>query len=59
MQIQKEIISGVPKKKEKKNVVVGIRIDCHSRDLLIWALVKVADPGDCVIAVHVCPNPGQ
>ncbi|GLT86081.1 hypothetical protein SLE2022_042440 [Rubroshorea leprosula] len=38
---------------EGKNVVVGIRIDNQSRDLLSWALGKVAEPGDCVIAVHV------
>ncbi|OMO92780.1 hypothetical protein COLO4_17332 [Corchorus olitorius] len=38
---------------EKKNVLVGIRIDGQSRDLLSWALVKVAEPGDCVVAVHV------
>ncbi|KAA8546111.1 hypothetical protein F0562_020438 [Nyssa sinensis] len=39
---------------EKKNVLVGVRIDSHSRELLNWALVKVADPGDHVVAVHVC-----
>ncbi|KAH7574892.1 hypothetical protein JRO89_XS02G0018300 [Xanthoceras sorbifolium] len=42
--------------KKRKNVVVGIRIDDRSRELLSWALVKVAKPGDCVIAVHVCRN---
>ncbi|WCJ39889.1 Protein kinase STUNTED [Euphorbia peplus] len=30
-------------------------MDNHgSRELLSWALVKVAEPGDCVIALHVC-----
>lgn len=38
---------------EKRFVLVGIRIDSHSRQLLNWAIVKVAEPGDCVIAVHV------
>ncbi|XVF45538.1 hypothetical protein PTKIN_Ptkin02bG0214300 [Pterospermum kingtungense] len=38
---------------EMKNVLVGIRMDSQSRDLLSWALVKVAEPGDCVVAVHV------
>ncbi|XP_004505818.1 protein kinase STUNTED [Cicer arietinum] len=38
---------------EKRFVLVGIRIDSHSRELLNWALVKVAEPGDCVLAVHV------
>ncbi|KAK0583069.1 hypothetical protein LWI29_033018 [Acer saccharum] len=44
------------KKKEKKNVVVGIRIDNRSREILSWALAKVAEPGDSIIAVHVCRN---
>lgn len=39
--------------KKKKNVLVGIRVDSHSRELLNWAIVKVAEPGDCVVAVHV------
>jgi len=44
---------------EKRFVLVGIRIDDHSRQLLNWALVKVAEPGDCVVAVHVVKNPGK
>ncbi|WOG84169.1 hypothetical protein DCAR_0103350 [Daucus carota subsp. sativus] len=39
-----------------KNVLVGIRFDGHTKELLDWALVKVADPGDRVIALHVCRN---
>ncbi|KAE8718635.1 NAD(P)H-quinone oxidoreductase subunit M [Hibiscus syriacus] len=34
-------------------VVVGVKFDSSSRELLTWALVKVAQPGDCVIALHV------
>ncbi|KAK8522222.1 hypothetical protein V6N13_115197 [Hibiscus sabdariffa] len=41
---------------QKKNVLVGIRFDNQSRDLLNWAIVKVAEPGDCVVAVHVSPS---
>lgn len=44
---------------EKRNVLVGIRIDNQSRELLSWAIVKVAEPGDCVIAVHVCGSSGH
>lgn len=44
---------------EKKYVLVGIRIDSQSRDLLSWALVKVAEPGDCVVAVHVSRSSGK
>lgn len=43
----------------KKNVFVGIQMDSHSRELLSWALVKVAEPGDCVVAVHVCRSSDQ
>ncbi|KAF8405423.1 hypothetical protein HHK36_010329 [Tetracentron sinense] len=39
---------------EKKTLLVGFRFDSHSRELLNWALVKVAEPGDRVVAVHVC-----
>lgn len=46
------------KEKKKKNVLVGIRINGDSRDLLNWAIVKVADPGDCVIVIHVCQSSG-
>ncbi|XP_075477897.1 protein kinase STUNTED-like [Primulina tabacum] len=38
----------------RKNVVVGIRFDEHTQELLDWAVVKVADSGDNVVAVHVC-----
>ncbi|XP_054788061.1 protein kinase STUNTED isoform X2 [Prosopis cineraria] len=44
---------------ERGNVLVGIRIDSQSRQLLNWALVKVAQPGDCVVAVHVVKCSGQ
>ncbi|KAL0456109.1 UNVERIFIED_CONTAM: Proline-rich receptor-like protein kinase PERK9 [Sesamum latifolium] len=34
-------------------VVVGVKLDARSRELLTWALVKVAESGDRVIALHV------
>lgn len=34
-------------------VVVGVKLDQRSRELLTWALVKVAQSGDRVVAVHV------
>ncbi|GFP84260.1 proline-rich receptor-like protein kinase perk1 [Phtheirospermum japonicum] len=38
-------------------VVVGVKMDSRSRELLTWALVKVSQPGDRVIAVHILdPN---
>ncbi|GJS86198.1 putative proline-rich receptor-like protein kinase PERK11 [Tanacetum coccineum] len=41
---------------ETKNVLVGIRFDECGRELLDWAMVKVADSGDRVIAINVCRN---
>ncbi|KAG9148753.1 hypothetical protein Leryth_013429, partial [Lithospermum erythrorhizon] len=34
-------------------VVVGVKLDVKSKELLTWALVKVAQSGDHVIALHV------
>lgn len=45
-------------KKTRKNVLVGIRMNGDSRDLLNWSIVKVADPGDCVIVIYVCQSSG-
>ena len=45
--------------REKRSVVVGIGFDGHTRELLDWAVVKVADPGDCVVALHICRNSGS
>lgn len=36
-----------------RTVVVGVKLDQRSRELLTWALVKVAQSGDRVIALHV------
>ncbi|XP_038989440.1 probable receptor-like serine/threonine-protein kinase At5g57670 isoform X1 [Phoenix dactylifera] len=44
------------KGEEGKTVVVGIKMDAESRELLTWALVKVASPGDRVLALHVLPS---
>ncbi|NP_001238713.1 protein kinase family protein [Glycine max] len=37
-------------------VVVGMKMDSHSTELLTWALFKVAQPGDVVLALHVLGN---
>lgn len=41
---------------DNRTVVVGVKLDGASRELLTWALVKVAQPGDRVIALHVLNN---
>ncbi|KAL6215047.1 hypothetical protein ACLB2K_014478 [Fragaria x ananassa] len=38
---------------KRRCVVVGVKLDSKSRELLTWALVKVAEPGDSVVALHV------
>ena len=41
-------------------VVVGVKVDSRSKELLTWALVKGAQSGDRVIALHVLdPNVGE
>ncbi|PIA28503.1 hypothetical protein AQUCO_06900046v1 [Aquilegia coerulea] len=39
--------------KSNNTIVVGLKLDQESKELLTWALVKVAQPGDSVIALHV------
>ncbi|CAN4075720.1 unnamed protein product [Withania somnifera] len=41
---------------DNRTVIVGVKMDGASRELLTWALVKVAQPGDRVIALHVLNN---
>uniref|UniRef100_A0A0E0MDD6 Protein kinase domain-containing protein n=1 Tax=Oryza punctata TaxID=4537 RepID=A0A0E0MDD6_ORYPU len=41
-----------------RTVVVGIRRDAASHELLTWALVKVANAGDRVVALHVAGGGG-
>ncbi|KAG2380659.1 hypothetical protein LR48_Vigan327s000700 [Vigna angularis] len=39
-----------------RKVVVGLKMDSPSKEFLTWALVKVAHPGDTVVALHVLGN---
>ncbi|OIW00694.1 hypothetical protein TanjilG_09663 [Lupinus angustifolius] len=39
-----------------RTVVVGVKLDSYSNELLTWALAKVAEPGDTVVALHVLVN---
>ncbi|WVY89207.1 hypothetical protein V8G54_034721, partial [Vigna mungo] len=41
-----------------RKVVVRVKMDSPSKELLTWALVKVAHPGDTVVALHVLGNQG-
>ncbi|KAK9110312.1 hypothetical protein Sjap_018372 [Stephania japonica] len=40
-------------------VLVGLKLDKQSRELLTWALVNAANPGDRVVAVHVIDRSGE
>lgn len=51
--------SGDVEKSGGRTVVVGVKLDSQSRELLTWALVKVAQPGDSVIALHVLGHNGN
>lgn len=64
--ILEEVFKDFKKKKKKNNnkkkknvVLVGIKIDGQSRELLGWALAKAAEAGDCVIAFHICRSSGK
>ncbi|KAI3460552.1 hypothetical protein Pfo_017215 [Paulownia fortunei] len=50
------LVAGGEESSGGRTVVVGLKLDSHSRELLTWALVKVAQAGDRVIAVHVLNN---
>ncbi|KAK9080153.1 hypothetical protein SSX86_001828 [Deinandra increscens subsp. villosa] len=39
-----------------RTVVVGVKLDSQSRELLTWSLVKQAQPGDRVVALHILAN---
>lgn len=39
-----------------RTILVGVKLDAPSRELLTWALVKVAETGDTVIALHILGN---
>ena len=34
-------------------VMVGVKWECRSREMLTWSLAKFSRPGDRVVAVHV------
>ncbi|XP_057966477.1 protein kinase STUNTED-like [Malania oleifera] len=55
MTVDRQEVKAVEK---RSAVLVGILIDSTSRELLNWALVKVAEPGDRVLAIHVCRESG-
>ncbi|KAG0447400.1 hypothetical protein HPP92_028340 [Vanilla planifolia] len=42
-----------------KTIVVGMKMDAEGKELLTWALVKVAHAGDRVIAVLVLPSAAE
>lgn len=45
---------GILMEDQRRKVLVGIGFDKESKELLGWALVKVAEPRDHVVALHVC-----
>ncbi|XVF14871.1 hypothetical protein REPUB_Repub09cG0098200 [Reevesia pubescens] len=42
--------------KEEPRCWLGFKFDGESKELLTWALVKVAQPGDHIIALHILDN---
>ncbi|XP_020215172.1 probable receptor-like serine/threonine-protein kinase At5g57670 [Cajanus cajan] len=58
MKMQQFATAGEPSHggSDARTVVVGVKMDSHSRELLTWALFKLAQPGDVVLALHVLGN---
>ncbi|GER49147.1 kinase family protein [Striga asiatica] len=50
------VVTGGGESSDGRTVVVGVKLDAQSRELLTWALVKVAEAGDRVVALHVLDN---
>lgn len=44
---------GTETEKKNKTVVVGVKLDTQSRELLTWALFNLVVSGDRLIALHV------
>lgn len=43
----------------ERRIVVSMKLAAAYREVLTWTIVKVAHPGDLVIALHVAPFPSQ
>lgn len=43
----------VENKNDQKSVLVGIKMNGSSKELLNWAIAKFSEPGDRIVAVHV------
>ncbi|KAF5182931.1 Receptor-like kinase lip2 [Thalictrum thalictroides] len=50
---EEQQLSKQSSKSTNNTIVVGVKLDQQSKELLTWALVKVAQPGDSVVALHV------
>lgn len=40
-------------------VMVGLQMDANGKELLDWAIHRVAERGDRIMAVHVCRDSGE
>lgn len=45
-------------KGKERCVLVGLQMDANGKELLNWAMSRVAEQGDRVMAVHVCRDSG-
>jgi len=44
---------------QTRKLLVAIRFDNESKELLRWALINVAQPQDHLVALHVCRTTGN
>lgn len=47
-------IGAFNRKSEGNCILVGLQMDAIGRELLNWAITKLAEQGDRIVAVHIC-----
>ena len=52
-----EEVMGI-KQNQSRKLLVAIRFDSDCKELISWAIVKVAEIHDHVVVIHVCRNSG-
>ncbi|KAJ6803347.1 putative receptor-like protein kinase [Iris pallida] len=56
MKMAREANGGGGEEEVGNTIVVGVKMDQQSKEILTWALIKIAQPGDRVVALNVLPS---
>lgn len=52
-------MAALDEKREERCVMVGLQMDANGKELLHWAINRIAERGDRIVAVTVCRDSGQ